>query len=94
MTSTQSIKGLDLSVSLHVASEKAGGLTPSGMAPALTSGSIALNTSAMYAGQAVGATSGGWLIAHGQMSNLHWAGLAGLMLAMAVSMFATRIQLR
>ena len=66
----------------------------SGMAPALTSGSIALNTSAMYAGQAVGATSGGWLIAHGQMSNLHWAGLAGLLLAMAVSIFATRIQSR
>lgn len=66
----------------------------SGMAPALTSGSIALNTSAMYAGQAVGATSGGWLIAHGQMSNLHWAGLAGMLLAMAVSMFATRIQPR
>ena len=66
----------------------------SGMAPALTSGSIALNTSAMYAGQAVGATSGGWLIAHGQMSNLHWAGLAGLLLAISVSMFATRIQSR
>jgi len=66
----------------------------SGMAPALTSGSIALNTSAMYAGQAVGATSGGWLIAHGQMSHLHWASLAGLLLAMAVSMFATRIQSR
>ena len=66
----------------------------SGMAPALTSGSIALNTSAMYAGQAVGATSGGWLIAHGQMSNLHWAGLAGLLLAIGVSMFATRIQFR
>ena len=66
----------------------------SGMAPALTSGSIALNTSAMYAGQAVGATSGGWLIAHGQMSHLHWAGLAGMLLAMAVSMFATRIQSR
>ena len=66
----------------------------SGMAPALTSGSSALNTSAMYAGQAVGATSGGWLIAHGQMSNLHWAGLAGLLLAIGVSMFATRIQSR
>ena len=66
----------------------------SGMAPALTSGSIALNTSAMYAGQAVGATSGGWLIAHGQMSNLHWAGLTGLLLAIGVSMFATRIQFR
>ena len=66
----------------------------SGMAPALTSGSIALNTSAMYAGQALGATSGGWLISHGQMSNLHWAGLAGLLLAMTASMLATRSQTR
>ena len=66
----------------------------SGMAPALTSGSIALNTSAMYAGQAVGATGGGWLISHGQMSNLHWAGLAGMLLAMAASMLATRVQTR
>ena len=48
----------------------------------------------MYAGQAVGATSGGWLIAHGQMSNLHWAGLAGMLLAMVVSMFATQMQSR
>lgn len=64
----------------------------SSLAPALTSGSIALNTSAMYAGQAVGATSGGWLIAQGQMANLHWAGLAGLLLAMMVSMLATRAQ--
>ncbi len=33
------------------------------IAPALASGSIALNTSAMYAGQAIGAATGGWLIA-------------------------------
>ena len=66
----------------------------SGIAPSLTSGSIALNTSAMYAGQAVGATSGGWLIAHGQMSNLHWAGLVGLLMAMALSVLASRMQSR
>ena len=33
-----------------------------GIAPALASGSIALNSSAMYAGQAIGAAGGGWLI--------------------------------
>lgn len=61
-----------------------------GIAPALASGSVALNSSAMYAGQAFGAASGGWLIEHGQMSMLHWAGLGGLLLAMGVSWLATR----
>jgi predicted MFS family arabinose efflux permease len=61
-----------------------------GIAPALASGSVALNSSAMYAGQAFGAASGGWLIDHGQMSMLHWAGLCGLLLAMGVSWLATR----
>lgn len=62
------------------------------ISPALASGSIALNSSAMYAGQALGAGTGGWLIAHGQMANLHWAGLASLLLALGVSMLATRAQ--
>jgi predicted MFS family arabinose efflux permease len=44
----------------------------------------------MYAGQAVGAASGGWLIAHQRMDMLHWAGFAGLLLAMLVSWWATR----
>ena len=61
-----------------------------GIAPALASGSIALNSSAMYAGQALGAGSGGWLIAHGGMGSLHWFGLAGLLAAMAMSWWATR----
>ena len=61
-----------------------------GMAPALASASIALNTSALYAGQALGAGSGGWLIAHGAMGSLHWFGLAGLLAAMAVSWWASR----
>jgi predicted MFS family arabinose efflux permease len=63
-----------------------------GIAPALASGSIALNTSAMYAGQAIGAGTGGWLIARGGMGTLHWAGFVGLVLAMAVSALATRYQ--
>jgi len=61
-----------------------------GIAPALASASIALNSSAMYAGQAMGAASGGWLIAQGQMRDLHWYGLVGLLAAMAVSWWASR----
>lgn len=61
-----------------------------GIAPALASGSIALNSSAMYAGQALGAGSGGWLIAHDGMGALHWFALAGLGASMAMSWWATR----
>jgi predicted MFS family arabinose efflux permease len=61
-----------------------------GIAPALAAASIALNTSAMYAGQAIGAASGGWLITVDGMDLLHWAGFAGLLLAMAVSALASR----
>lgn len=60
------------------------------LAPDLASGSIALNTSAMYAGQALGAASGGWLIAQGQMPRLHAVGLTILLLSMLVSGYATR----
>ena len=59
-----------------------------GIAPALAAGSIALNSSAMYAGQALGAASGGALIARGRMDMLHWAGFALLVLAMAASAWA------
>jgi len=62
------------------------------IAPALASASIALNSSAMYAGQAIGAASGGWLVAHDGMDTLHWAGFAGLLLAMAASAWATHYQ--
>ncbi|MDB5913141.1 MAG: transporter [Ramlibacter sp.] len=61
-----------------------------GIAPALATASVALNSSAMYAGQAIGAASGGWLIAHGEMERLHWAGLAGLLASMVASALATR----
>ena len=63
-----------------------------GIAPALAAGSIALNSSAMYAGQAIGAASGGWLISQGWMGMLHWAGLAGLLLAMLASWWATKVR--
>ena len=60
-----------------------------GIAPALAAASVALNSSAMYAGQALGAASGGWLIENAGMHTLHWAGFAGLLAAMAASALAT-----
>ena len=59
------------------------------LAPALAAASVALNSSAMYAGQALGAASGGWLIAHDGMTLLHWCGFAILLASMAVSALAT-----
>jgi predicted MFS family arabinose efflux permease len=57
-----------------------------GLAPAL----MALNTSAIYLGQAAGAASGGWMIAHGGYSPLNWVGLAWMAIAIAVSLWAGR----
>jgi predicted MFS family arabinose efflux permease len=60
-----------------------------GFAPALASASVALNTSAMYAGQAIGTAIGGLLISNGGMNDLHWYGLAVLMTALLASLWAT-----
>jgi predicted MFS family arabinose efflux permease len=59
------------------------------IAPPLAPASIALNSSAIYAGQALGAAGGGWLIAQGAIDSLHWAGLAALIIAAAVNAWAT-----
>jgi predicted MFS family arabinose efflux permease len=59
-----------------------------GFAPALASASVALNTSAMYAGQAIGTAIGGLLISNGRMDDLHWYGLAVLVMALAASLWA------
>lgn len=56
-----------------------------GIVPHAASASIALNTSAIYLGQAVGAGLGGWLILHGQMVNLHWATVVFLLGALALN---------
>lgn len=60
-----------------------------GIAPPLAAASVALNSSAIYAGQAIGAGAGGWLIARGGMDWLHWAGFVGLLAAMGASALAT-----
>jgi predicted MFS family arabinose efflux permease len=66
-------------------------------APALAPALMALNTSAIYLGQAVGAAGGGAIVAASQLgaSNasdafgpIHWVGLAWLLAALAVSSWA------
>jgi predicted MFS family arabinose efflux permease len=59
-------------------------------APALAPALMALNTSAIYLGQAAGASSGGWLIAHHGYAPLSLIGLAWLVAAIALSVWASR----
>lgn len=66
-----------------------GGLSPR-LAPAL----MALNTSAIYLGHALGASGGGWVIAHHGYTQLHWLGLAWMLVALAMSFWAQRAQQR
>jgi predicted MFS family arabinose efflux permease len=58
--------------------------------PELASATVALNTSAMYAGQGLGAALGGVMIAQGQMLRLHEVGLVLMGLAMGLSVWAAR----
>lgn len=66
-----------------------GGLSPR-LAPAL----MALNTSAIYLGHALGASGGGWVISHHGYEQLHWLGLAWMLVALALSLWAQRVQRR
>ncbi|MGZ5216570.1 MAG: MFS transporter [Caldimonas sp.] len=60
------------------------------VAPVLAPALMALNTSAIYLGQAAGASSGGWLIAHQGYGALSVSGLAWLLAAIALSVWAAR----
>jgi predicted MFS family arabinose efflux permease len=64
------------------------------LAPAVASVSIALNTSAMYLGQGLGSAVGGLMVNAGMMRQLHWTGLAAIVLAIALSVFAQRMSQR
>jgi predicted MFS family arabinose efflux permease len=66
-----------------------GGLSPR-LAPAL----MALNTSAIYTGQALGASGGGWVLAHHGWAPMHWLGLAWMSVALALSWWAHQAQRR
>ena len=61
-----------------------------GIAPQLTSASIALNSSAIYFGQAAGSSIGGTFISQNLLSLLPFAGAAILVLAALVSVLAER----
>lgn len=62
-------------------------------APAFAPALLALNTSAIYGGQAVGAAGGGALLAAFGFAPLSWAGLAWLGVALALSLWvASRMQ--
>jgi predicted MFS family arabinose efflux permease len=62
------------------------------ISPALAPATVALNTSAMYGGQAMGAALGGLMIAQGRMLSLNQVGLVVLVFAMALSVWAARAQ--
>lgn len=61
------------------------------IAPELASGSIAMNTSAMYAGQAVGSAFGAWMIYQGWLAALSWPAALGTALALMASLIASRL---
>jgi MFS transporter, DHA1 family, inner membrane transport protein len=60
------------------------------LAPQLTPALMAMNTSAIYLGQALGALGGGALLASSGMEALSWAGLAWMLAALALSLWAAR----
>ena len=49
---------------------------------------MALNTSAIYLGQAIGAASGGVLLSHSGYTPLHWVGSVWMVAAIALSLWA------
>ncbi|MEO6409806.1 MAG: MFS transporter [Burkholderiaceae bacterium] len=63
-------------------------------APMLAPALMALNTSAMYLGQAGGAAGGGWLVAHPGYDALHWLGAAWVTAGVALSVWVARRALR
>ncbi|QHE89014.1 MFS transporter [Hydrogenophaga sp. BPS33] len=64
------------------------------MSPELAPATVALNSSAIYGGQAMGAALGGVMIAQGGMLRLHEVGLVVLLAAMATSVWAGWLQKR
>ncbi|RQO45965.1 MFS transporter [Variovorax sp. KBW07] len=61
-----------------------------GLAPALAPGSVALNSSGIYTGQAVGAGLGGWLLANDAAAWMSWVGFALLLVALTLSVTIDR----
>lgn len=64
------------------------------IAPGLAAATVALNTSAVFLGQSVGAAAGGFAIRDGISANIAWMALGFLVLAIALSVAATRLAYR
>jgi DHA1 family inner membrane transport protein len=61
------------------------------LSPVLAPALMALNTSAIYTGHALGAGGGSWMIAHlGGYGSLHWLALTWVLLALGLSLWAHR----
>ena len=61
-----------------------------GLAPALAPGSVALNSSGIYIGQAIGAALGGWLLANDAAAWMSRVGFALLLVAIGLSVAIDR----
>lgn len=64
------------------------------IAPNLAAATVALNTSVVYVGQAVGAGLGGWFVAKAITPPMAWTACALTVAALAASLFATRASRR
>jgi predicted MFS family arabinose efflux permease len=62
-----------------------------GLAPPLASATVALNTSAVYLGQAVGSAGGGLVIARGVSATFGVVALGFVALALVTSLIAARL---
>jgi MFS transporter, DHA1 family, inner membrane transport protein len=62
------------------------------LAPVLASATVALNTSVVYLGQAIGSGIGGALIKNGANVTMPFTGVVLVIVALAASLFATRLK--
>jgi MFS transporter, DHA1 family, inner membrane transport protein len=62
------------------------------LAPALASATVALNTTAVYLGQSLGARTGGWLISGGPTAVMAVTAAVFALLALALSIMAARMR--
>jgi predicted MFS family arabinose efflux permease len=62
-----------------------------GLAPSLAAATVALNTSVVYLGQAIGAGAGGIAMDSGMMAATGWIAVAFMALALLLSLTATRL---
>jgi MFS transporter, DHA1 family, inner membrane transport protein len=64
------------------------------VAPQLAAATVALNTSVVYLGQALGAGLGGWFVARSIAPSMVWTACALTVLALVASLLATRLSQR